>query len=551
MLLSSSIPVNLHSTLSDPSFSDLAEEQRPQPQSREFKDVKSKQPARTESPVYPTCNEGRRANPNPGGLPTRQVSQSTRRWKTKSAPLEGLVLPAVHQDWVGAREQRWKGKERVVEKRRSAPIRKSKPMFEVDELREKDWGESASFPRRRSNASSPRLPTFIYDNLEEGPSTSVLPLSAWRPEERMASIPEDAPEDVKPLRKPSKKVSFSKDPEIITPAPNDSIIAGSAPLRRQSEWTGPFLISTPSPVAHPIATRRTSLPSIRGQAAGPSILRRASSFTGEALPQKRGNVVKVNLESIVEPQSVPRRKPVGMLPTLAPPSAVDPAKPQLKRQISMPSVWHQASGSSILRRTSSFDRIGNGSRQKGLGMERVKSAPTVGLQSIPRCKPIQTVVSLPPTSPLVNSAASSSPSSMMQGQPEKLKEEKAQDAEQIHKQTINIPLKPKRPAPTLSPEQRAIRHWSMHGVGHWVRRSGAFMRGSMISDSVPLVPSFPAEMEKLEFQAGAGNQPWAVEKIGQDRIREVVNIHPLIERSLVPNPPFTYNGKPATSGTFH
>ncbi|KAF2799813.1 hypothetical protein K505DRAFT_332278 [Melanomma pulvis-pyrius CBS 109.77] len=542
MLLGSSIPLTLQSEVSDPGFSDLAANQRSSSRLSKRASVES-QPGLSENPTlnYQRFSgyERRRANlsldgvPNLGtpALPGREQSGRFRR--TKSAPPNSFTHPVVHENWVGAGMRQLEGGR--GKRSGSEPIRPSFPMIDLDEIDDDSDKRSLASSYKRNSYSlfpSPRDSVNSIGSSRLSTSSTLtpsLPSPALRTESRASlansttplhTLAEDeeltTPQSIdsrsssrSPLRSHSRTPSIShtrsrssslqsladtssiSDPHSLdasTPSPyqsslskrvsfspnadevitiNDELeenINTSEPgiLRRQSSWSGFLLISAPPIAALPELTQRTSMSSIRGQAAGRSILRRTSSF-------QIGETAEQNMDKI-------KRKPV---PT--------------------PGVWV----------------TGRESRS-----ERNKSPPQpMSLPSLPEDEddiddyytnmdltPVADQDSFPcssslPLSPYSssNSHASSSsdeyeddvpPTPFITPATPKAITFSKHTRHSVH--TITVPSSSSSPSGKPArmfgseDEQLSGRHWSMEGVGSWVRQSG--MRVWRVEGNVPVVP---------------------------------------------------------------
>lgn len=483
MLLSSSIPLTLQSNVSDPAFSDLASDQRPGSSLSNSRPSIDTQPPPTPSPVpqYRRFSkyEQRRAHSSPEGsfpavgTPGVKRPLSGRFRKTRSAPSTLGVPLVTHQQWVGVRKD-GKGKRRV-----SDPVETVEITFEAIEIESRVRRSSAPPPLRSSfilpsprhsvdssrlSSSSTLAPSLssavlrpesriiappspplqtLEERDEEDNERLQLPVLQFDslgiscpPSPPLSTLAEEDAEEIQPApaRRSSKKVSFSSAEPIIITAHQDSILAESEPLRRQSSWSGLFLLSAPPAAARPPLRRHASLQSVRGQAAGRSILRRTSSFTND-IPQDDPSMSF----PVVERKRLPRSKngqrttsPSPALPSLR------ETEPTSDGEAQPPSVIH----SSISDDESKFSRT-YGVVQKA-EIKKVKASGHAVALTLPRLR------------------------------------------------------KPER---AFSLEQRAVRHWSMEGVGHWVRRNGIHGSGGCEGGSernVPPVPPLPRDVEALK-----------------------------------------------------
>ncbi|KAF2119321.1 hypothetical protein BDV96DRAFT_596060 [Lophiotrema nucula] len=495
MLLSSSIPLTLQSNISDPGFQNLAADQRPDSRlSGPRPATIDIQPSRTPSPTDDLQRDRRRV-PNlqhqdiPRSVPTLR-RQRSRNFRNKRAGPSVPELPAIHEQWIGTRQDSSNGHIRRI----SDPVRNSTPMVGLDEL-PLSSRRSSDPPSARSSTTLPSIrlslgsrfstastlaPSVPSPALRSDNRNSLMPplppLSTLEedivlrlPEARRAvaalrTLEEDvvdtnsAPQSscdtdlvppspslngpdndangvsgVSPRRRASKSksVSFSTDVPQIILSP-DNILEDNKPLRRQSSWSGLFLISAPPVAAKPSLARQTSMPTVRGQAAGKSCLKRTSSFQDDSL--------------MAEPQ-------------------------------------HKPLSSHVIRRKS---------------LPKSRSGRAIRSTSPPPQLSIPPLLEFPPidiSTVIIQDATSEDARS------DRTYEKRQTESNVIRNsgQTIIVTPRPRKPEPTLSLEQKAVRHWSMTGNG-WIRRSGIYAGGSgpvPAARDAPPVPRLPINVDMI------------------------------------------------------
>jgi hypothetical protein len=144
---------------------------------------------------------------------------------------------------------------------------------------------STSTPRHVSAdptlAELPRLHVLEEDLQARSPQSSIESSAASSPRIRPSEINDGAltPDSTDPSRSPprlAKRVSFSSAADrSASAAYSTSQEVNSTPGR--APWGGLSLFGKPYVVARPPASRQISLPAVRGQAAGRSILKRTTS----------------------------------------------------------------------------------------------------------------------------------------------------------------------------------------------------------------------------------------------------------------------------------
>jgi hypothetical protein len=482
--------------------------------------------------------EHRRANSSPGGVLSVEASArsplhfSVRPRRTNSAPPAGFTLPVVHENWVGAEKGRGKNiASEPVKPSRPVTMIELGEKDNFDQMKkEKDRRSSASvqkkplyglFPSLRTSTnsvissrlstSSTLTPSHPSRSLSLDARTSSTPTvpplctlteeAAFTPPRRVHSETSIRPRARSHTRSASishsrsqsltlnslsnstlnsrpsliatpalsrssssKRVSFSKNDEIIQVEDDvveesiDPSEPGHGSLRRQSSWSGFLLIGAPPIAAKPELTRRISMPAARGQAAGRSILRRTSSF--EVLQP-----AQQELETKIARKHV-QRTATGRRDKSPPPPTSLPSLPEDEDDIL--DLYY-----------GDVDLVSGSSA----------SASTSTLVSNSSVSPSRSSFSQSSTSS--TSSTTSSTNTFL------LEAESDEDEEDVPPTPFTTPATPKAmtfykharkdlqivsvPSCSTSGKIRfgpdvdlSARHWSMQGVGDWVRRSGAF-----------------------------------------------------------------------------
>lgn len=503
MLLSSSIPLTLQSNGNETAFSDLAD-QWPKSSLSNHGTTTDTQPRRVSSSaaLYRrfSSHERRRAYSAPERLPSMGVSPPRRllsgRMRKTGSALSGLDLLAVHESWIGTcgtKREKWT--RRVSEsvrpgnamitvkgldengKRHSAPPSTQSPPkasyispsthYFIDPLRVSAPSTPVSATPSLNfslDKGSPLLPppprpqTLEEDEEMDGPCAATprgdaqialaLPSlsSGFVDEDITASEVERAP-----ARHPRKSVTFSDAGDEIIRTLEETLEKTSR--RSQSSWGGFFLIGTPPVVTKPRPTRQVPLPPVRGQAAGKSILRRTSLFTDTIFETElKHGQPRISLSPTMEhnlTQLPCSRSGQNLLSMPSPPKS-EPGLGAAARHKDTTVVIHAPSAesdtSSIRSRRSSVS-----SSLSGNGFENIDLSEQISVT-----KPIVQTVIVPPS--------------------------------RLRKLNLEEMM-----------GSKAVRHWSMEGVGNWVRRSGVYANGMRHQDPPPSqVPPLPDTVEGLK-----------------------------------------------------
>jgi hypothetical protein len=465
LLLSSSIPLTLHQKGPEPA---TTTERQPGSTVLKIRTVTDAQQPRISSPVpqyrRSNHNEHRRARSwqervSTGTLhPNSRPSNRSRR--TNSVP-SSLQFPIVHDHWVGALPNIGDGNRNVPE-----PGRNTDPVAGIAVIRRQKRSGSSPLPARK--ASSQQSQRGSVGSSVSSASTLVIavPSPTLQPATRVtspfrSSLKEDGGEDTNaemamselgtihsdsakairdrftgiqlstghdlqstekksmPSCVRSKSVSFAENAPHIIQSQEDVTLDNSTDLRRKPPWNGCFLIRAPPIAAQPRLLRQTSLPSVRGQAAGRSILRRNGLSQGRS----------------------------------------------------------RRSDSEGLHSGQETERLVRSTNQRN--PRRVLSPPP--MSSVPEWEAVHEErideSTAPASSSLSVSLSSNIPDEASLTHRSTYKE-KAADAPLTVIVTLPQTLES---APSI--QQCAVRHWSMQGVGLWIRRSGVYFHDGRQTES--------------------------------------------------------------------
>ncbi|KAH7130372.1 hypothetical protein B0J11DRAFT_504161 [Dendryphion nanum] len=528
ILLSSSIPLTLHSDLPDPAFNELkADQRRLSSLPNHSPESIDTQPSPTTSPIpfrrFSKYEQRRASTGPPLGL-RHQTSSTFKKGRTSST--DGMKAPMVHEQWVGVRSEekyRKRGMSDPVRPLRHESIRmdsrassnlfspppryssSTNSKFAVRDSLDSSHLSTAStlapsLPSPRPihltpiplqtltehepvsrPLTPPTLPTIPSPSLHLSlphypppnhiqPHASPLSTPPYPPPQIPLPTPPSTPTQTQtqtlnpsPSRRPSKKVSFSPTtPEII---PKSPIVEPHAPPRRQSSWSGLFLISSPPLVPKTEIARRRSLPSMRGQVAGRSILRASRGVEEEGKGKGSGEggldevVGAIEMERGVRTRGGRRRGNHVRMNSASTLVGSEAEGYVLKGLEHAPLVLRDLPSLDI-----SFemdDEDGEPVEVGGVGQEET-SRCDLGYHTA------QSVVLTRTKKPLPTDTRHRGGK---------------------RPQTIR-----QHPGLDIAADQRAVRHWSMQSGG-WVRRSGMYIEGAVDKENkaVPPVPLLPAE----------------------------------------------------------
>lgn len=301
MLLGSG-PLNLQADVTDPGFSDLAREQRCAIDVTHRDVAIDIQPSRvpTRAPVYRRFStyeqriRSRSADLSVVCHGSYDMRKTGRTARSKSAPIP-LEIPDIHNKWIKVQQgEKSKGKKRATDPVEPTgidddhvapfPLRSvSRRPSATSTSSYASSSKSASRPRLGSHSSafpsSPQLYTLKEDEEYSTPTSSAIDLKL--PPPLFIARKDDTAEAVSlsttvPSPCSSKRVSFSPVTDKVMHYPDQNHESSSSV--QQSSWGGFLLPNKSRTIVRPPLARLSSLPSVRGQAAGRSILKRTTSM---------------------------------------------------------------------------------------------------------------------------------------------------------------------------------------------------------------------------------------------------------------------------------
>jgi hypothetical protein len=322
MMLLGSVPLTLQADVADPGFSDLAKEQRSATGVTPRNVVVDSQPSRTSAgaPVYRRFStyeqriRSRSTDLSVASIQSYDMRTPGRTARAKSAPVP-LEIRDLHNRWSRVQEtEKGKGKKRIPD-----PDVSTAPILESVEFRDAEYDHIAPFrprsPFRHQSAAS--TSSFAGPSQSVSGSRVELHHSAFPLSPQLYTVKEDEectapksfayPTELQPLSVSTIEGKAAEPTGLITPvsSPCSSKRVSFSPKAdkvmhyldqtqelppplHQSSWGGFLLPSKPRVIARPPLARLSSLPSVRGQAAGRSILKRTTSMsdcTGDVVPE--------------------------------------------------------------------------------------------------------------------------------------------------------------------------------------------------------------------------------------------------------------------------